>query len=368
MSGYGSIESAVEAMKLGAVDFLSKPFKINELRDLLVRIEGQLAANNAGERLRQEVDKLGGLSLLIGRSPEMQQIYRVVLRAATSYRPVLIRGEQGTGKELLARSIHLATRASNFPFIPIDCCSLMPTLLDSELFGHVKGSFPGAVVNKPGLLANAECGTVFLDEVADLSLDVQAKLVRVLQEQVVRPLGSANKAVPLRARIVASSSRDLATAVAAGKFRQDLYYCLSVLVVPLPSLRERREDIPLFVEYFLRKISKERGTKKTVSEAALRSLTVYDWPGNVRELESVLARACTLGVGASIVPSDFPSSIAVKQARSTDEISCKSSLAEIERESVLKAMRDSGGDKVQAARLLGISRTTLYRKLNEYKR
>jgi DNA-binding NtrC family response regulator len=367
MSGYGSIETAVEAMKRGAYDFITKPFQVNALREMLKRIEGQLKSDTALRLLRQEVEELSGVSLLIGRSPEMQQTYRVIARAANSTRPVLIQGEQGTGKELLARSIHLASKESSLPFIPVDCYSLMPKLLESELFGHIKGSFPGAVTNKQGLLANAECGTVFLDEVADLSLDAQARLVRALQDNAVRAYGSTTKMMPLKARIMASSSRDLAEAVAIGKFRQDLYYWLSVLVVPLPALRDRKEDIPVLVEHFLRKISKESGPKKTISAEALQALSALDWPGNLRELETVLARACTLGAGTSIALNDLPAGIAAKPSGlPSDEVSRNLPLAEIERMSVLQTIKDSGGDKNKAARLLGISRTTLYRKLNEY--
>ena len=368
MSGYGSIENAVEAMKRGAHDFITKPFKLSQLRELLERVVDQLASNNRDGLLRQELDNLGGAFLLMGRSPEMQQAYRVMIRAANSSTPVLLLGEHGTGKELLAKSIHLATRDGSLPFIPVDCCSLTPELLESELFGHVKGSFSGAVINKQGLLANAECGTVFLNEVADLSIEVQTKLARALQEKTVRPYGST-KVMPLKARIIATSSRDLAKAVAMGNFRQNLYYRLSVLTVRLPALRERREDIPLLVEYFLRKMSDEHGKKITMSAEALRALASLDWPGNVTELETVVERAYTLAAGTSIALSDLTHQVSAK----TSELPIQDEpsnlpLAEIERTSVLRAIEASRGDKQKAARLLGISRTTLYRKLNEYKR
>lgn len=368
MSGYGSIETAVEAMKRGACEFICKPFNLSDLRRILEKIEAQLGADSRARLLRQELDKLGGLSLLIGRSPVMQQMYRIIMRIANSSNPVLILGERGTGKELLARSIHLATKDNNLPFIPVDCCSLMPKQLESELFGHVKGAFQGAIINKQGLLANAECGTVLLNEVTDLSLSAQAKLVQALQERAVRPYGST-KTMPLRARIIATSSHDLAKAVALGKFRQDLYYRLSVLVVRLPALRERKEDIPLLAEHFLRRLSEETGTKKTISVDALRALATFDWTGNVRELETVIERAFALCTGTSITLYDLPQQVSSKlPIRVTKEGPRHSSLAEIEREGVLKAVEDSGGDKQKAARLLGISRTTLYRKLNEYKR
>jgi DNA-binding NtrC family response regulator len=367
MSGYGSIESAVEAMKRGAFDFLTKPFRLNELREMLGRIEGQIALNGKAGHLRDELANLGGFSLLIGRSPQMQQAYRVVMRATASSNPVLLLGESGTGKELLARAIHLATKANLLPFIAVDCCSLMPELLESELFGHLKGAFPGAATHKPGLLASAECGTVFLNEVADLSIEAQTKLVRAIQEKAVRPYGST-KTVPMRARIIAASSRDLAKAVATGKFRQDLYYRLSILVVRLPAVRERRDDIPLLVEHFLHKLANEHGAKKTISSDALLALTSLDWPGNVAELETVLERAYTMSAGTTIGLCDLPQEIATKPlSQPAEDASGNLRLSEIERVSVLRAIEDSGGDKKKAARLLGISRTTLYRKLNEYK-
>jgi len=367
MSGFGSIEYAVEAMRKGAYTFISKPFKLNELREMLSRIEGRISLKGEAHNLRSAMEKLGAHFCLTGKSPEMQQIQQVIIRAAKSSSPILIQGEDGTGKELLARSIHLLTKDCDRPFIPVDCYSLIPELLEGELFGHVKGSFPGAMTNKPGLLASAECGTVFLDEVTKLSLGVQAKLVRALQQKAVRPYGST-KTMPFRARIIATSNCDLASAVAAGTFRQDLYYRLNALSLRLPSLRQRREDIPFLVEHFLQKLYQEHGKKKSISAEALRALLVLDWPGNLTELEAVLERAFTLSSGSTIDVSDLPQNIVAKPSiPAPDEVSRTPSLADIERESVIRTLENSGGDKQKAARLLGISRTTLYRKLHEYK-
>ena len=363
MSGYGSIESAVEAMQLGARHFIRKPFKLNDILQTLAQIEAEIDRNGKARNLQREMERLGGL---VGKSPEMHQIYRGILRAANSPSPVLIQGEQGTGKELLARSIHLATKGCHLPFIPVDCCSIVPELLESELFGHVKGSFRGALTNKPGLLASAECGTVLLNEVADLSIEVQTKLGRALQEKAVRPYGST-KTVPIRARIIATSSRDLAKDVSAGKFRQDLYYRLSVLTMRLPPLRQRKEDIPLIIEHILKKLHDEYGIRKNISGEALRALLALDWPGNVRELETVLERAFAMTVGSSIGVSALLSESKVKPSVPATE-ECKLSLAQLERISVIRAIEDAGGDKRKAARNLGISRTTLYRKLNEYEK
>jgi two-component system response regulator HydG len=367
MSGFGSIESAVQAMQGGAYNFISKPFGFNDLRALVRRIEGQILESAEARSLRSEMAGLSTDALLIGRSPEIQQIHRVIVRAASSSSPILIQGESGTGKELLARSIHLATKDSQKPFIPVDCYSLSPEFLEHELFGYAEGAFPGAFTAKQGLLANAECGTVFLDEVAKLSLDVQAKLVRALQQKEIRPYG-ALETVPFRARIIASTSRDLSTAVASGHFRQDLYYRLNALVLRLPSLRQRKDDIPLLIEHCLQKLHTEYGAKKSISPEAVRALVALDWPGNIRELETVLERAFTRAMGNLIGISDLPDDISVKTFAPPSETALRAlSLAEIERESVIRALETSGGDKQKTARLLGISRTTLYRKLHEYK-
>lgn len=365
MSGYGSIETAVEAMQLGARHFIRKPFKLSDILQTLAQIEAEIDRNGTARNLQREMERLGGL---VGKSPEMQRIYRGILRAANSSSPVLIQGENGTGKELLAKSIHLATKGCQLPFIPVDCCSIVPELLESELFGHVKGSFRGALTNKLGLLASAECGTVLLNEVADLSIEVQTKLGRALQEKAVRPYGGT-KTVPIRARIIATSSRDLEKAVSVGKFRQDLYYRLSVLTMHLPPLRQRKEDIPLIIEHILRKLHDEYGIKKNISGEALQALLALDWPGNVRELETVLERAFTLAVGSSIgISALLQESKVNPSAPATEGASCKLSLAQLERISVIRAIEDAGGDKQKAARSLGISRTTLYRKLNEYEK
>jgi transcriptional regulator with PAS, ATPase and Fis domain len=282
--------------------------------------------------------------------------------------PVLILGESGTGKELVAKSIHFSGIFRSKPFIPVDCGSLVPTLIESELFGHVRGAFTGATNPKDGLLAIAEGGTVFLDEIGELPVDLQAKLLRAIQEKEIRPVGSV-KRVPINVRILAATNRDLERAVAEGTFRRDLFFRLNVLTLRIPALRERREDIPPLVAHFLERIGHDSGKEKTISDECLKALMNYDWPGNVRELENSLERACAIGSATEIQLRDLPTRIhgaplelmAISQP--TNGIV---PMAELEKQTILNALTQVNGDKMLAARLLGIGKTTLYRKLKEY--
>ncbi len=314
---------------------------------------------------------------MIGRSGEMEKLYRILSKVAQSTHPVLVLGESGTGKELVARTIHAYGPNSQKPFLPVDCGSLVPTLIESELFGYVKGAFTGANRAKDGLLVSAEGGTVFLDEIGELSLDLQAKLLRALQEKEVRPVGATHR-VPMKARIVAATNRDLAAMVEKGTFRKDLFYRLNVVNLRLPSLRDRREDIPLLAAHFLDRISREHGVKFTLSDEALRTMMRHDWPGNVRELENSVERACALSSGPVLHLGDLPTQLqqqgleARRAAAATGDSAPESAapdvktLADLERDAILGAIRTLNGDKLQAARLLGIGKTTLYRKLKEY--
>ena len=277
----------------------------------------------------------------------------------------------------MARTIHAYGPNAQKPVLPVDCGSLVPTLIESELFGYVKGAFTGANRSKDGLLVSAEGGTVFLDEIGELSLDLQAKLLRALQEKEVRPVGATHR-VPIKARIVAATNRDLASMVEKGTFRKDLFYRLNVVNLRLPSLRDRREDIPLLAAHFLDRISREHGTKFTLSDEALRTMMRHDWPGNVRELENAVERACALSSGPVLHLGDLPTQLqqqglaahraaaAAGEAEESDAAPQVKSLAELEREAILGAIRTLNGDKLQAAKLLGIGKTTLYRKLKEY--
>jgi two-component system response regulator HydG len=377
MTATGSVNAAVEAMRCGASDYLTKPFAMDELSTVLDRAAQSHMTDTATRQLRERLRLSEGLGAMIGRSPEMEKIYRILSKVAQSTHPVLILGESGTGKELVARTIHAYGPNSQKPFLPVDCGSLVPTLIESELFGYVKGAFTGANRSKDGLLISAEGGTVFLDEIGELSLDLQAKLLRALQEKEVRPVG-ANHRLPIKARIVAATNRDLAAMVEKGTFRKDLFYRLNVVNLRLPSLRDRREDIPLLAAHFLDRISREHGRKFTLSDEALRTMMRHDWPGNVRELENSVERACALSSGPVLHLGDLPTQLqqqgleARRAAASGGEQAGEAgapevkSLAELEREAILGAIRTLNGDKLQAAKLLGIGKTTLYRKLKEY--
>jgi DNA-binding NtrC family response regulator len=377
MTASSSVNAAVEAMRCGASDYLTKPFTVDELSTVLDRAAQRHNADSEARQLRERVRLSQGLGSMIGRSAEMEKLYRILSKVAQSTHPVLILGESGTGKELVARTIHAYGPNGEKPFLPVDCGSLVPTLIESELFGYVKGAFTGANRTKDGLLVSAEGGTVFLDEIGELTLDLQAKLLRALQEKEVRPVGATHR-VPIKARIVAATNRDLASMVEKGTFRKDLFYRLNVVNLRLPSLRDRREDIPLLTAHFLDRISRERGTKFTLSDEALRTMMRHDWPGNVRELENAVERACALSSGPILHLGDLPTQLqqeglAVHRAAAVSA-SAESAgteqgvvpLADLERDAILGAIRTLNGDKLQAARLLGIGKTTLYRKLKEY--
>lgn len=376
MTATCSVNAAVEAMRSGASDYLTKPFAVDELSTVLERAAASHITGSATRQLREQLRLSQGLGAMIGRSPEMEKLYRMLSKVAQSSHPVLVLGESGTGKELVARTIHAYGLNAQKPFLPVDCASLAPTLIESELFGHVKGAFTGAHHAKSGLLVSAESGTVFLDEVGELPMDLQAKLLRVLQEKEVRPVGATYTA-PVRARIVAATNRDLAAMVENGSFRKDLFYRLNVVKLRLPALRDRREDIPLLAAHFLDRATRERGRKFTLNDEALRTMMRHNWPGNVRELEHAVESACTMCSGAVLQLGDLPTQLqqqglAAKRAGTkgepagNGEAAPVKTLAEMEREAILDAIRMLDGDKLQAAKLLGIGKTTLYRKLKEY--
>jgi DNA-binding NtrC family response regulator len=368
VTGYGTVQSAVQAMKNGAYDYMTKPFSMEELRLLLERMAGHLKLKTENRILREKVKSKQGFGGIVGRAPEMEKLYRIIAKAAHSSHPVLILGESGTGKEMVARSIHFSGPYRDKPFIPVDCGSLVPTLIESELFGYVKGAFTGAMQSKDGLLAIAEGGTVFLDEIGELPIDLQAKLLRSIQEKEIRPVGST-KRIPINVRILAATNRDLEQAVSQGTFRRDLYFRLNVLSLKIPPLRDRRQDIPLLAQYFLDRMARETGQERTLSDEAVKVMLAYDWPGNVRELENCLERACALTTGPMIHVADLPTSIhgvGITDSGNGDSSSKILSIAEMEKQSILTTIAQLNGDKLLAARLLGIGKTTLYRKLKEY--
>jgi DNA-binding NtrC family response regulator len=368
MTAFGSIETAVEAMKHGASDYLVKPVKTDELVRVVERVLREAALRREIARLRREVHKEYSFHQILGKSKPMQEVFDLIRRVADSPTNVLITGESGTGKELVAKAIHYNSDRRHAPFVPVNCAAIPEALLESELFGHVKGAFTDAKTDKRGLFEEAHTGTLFLDEISELPILLQAKLLRAIQEREIRRVG-ATKPIAVDVRIIAATNLSLADEVKAKRFRDDLYYRLNVIEVRMPPLRERREDIPLLVDAFLKKCAEARGKRvQGVSEAALALLVDYAWPGNVRELENVVERAVTLSRGDKIMPEDLPPAIqgARGDRRILDEAAERTlPLEEVEKEYILRILEKTGGNKYQAAHILGIDRKTLYRKLGE---
>ncbi len=367
LTQYGTIETAIEATRLGAADYVMKPFHVEDLRAKLERVVHSLTIDQENRILREQLRSRPGFGGLIGVSVRMQKVYRLIEKVSQHNYPVLILGESGTGKELVARSIHFLGTRRQKNFVPVDCSSLAPTLIESELFGYVKGAFTGALQNKRGLLEAAEDGTLFLDEIGDLPVEMQAKILRALQEREVKPVGSTER-VRLRARIIAATNRDLENSIRGGTFRQDLYFRLNVVQIKLPPLRDRKTDIPLLVSSFLEKFADQDHAPRTITEDAMRQLLAYDWPGNVRELENAVERAVALGPGPIVQMADLPSNLQnASRSRAVDDDEIVP-LDLMERRAIFRALQETSGDKLAAAKLLGIGKTTLYRKLNQYEK
>lgn len=368
MTAFGSVETAVEAMKHGASDYLTKPVKKDEMVRVVERVMQETSLRREVGRLRREIHKEYSFHQILGKSKAIQAVFDLIRRVADSPTNVLITGESGTGKELVAKAIHYNSDRKDSPFVPVNCAAIPEPLLESELFGHMRGSFTDAKMDKRGLFEEAQKGTLFLDEISELPLMLQAKILRAIQEKEIRRVG-ANRSIAVDVRIIAATNLNLSEEVKGKRFRDDLYYRLNVIELKLPPLRERREDIPLLVDAFLKKCGESRGKDvKGVSESALAMLMDYDWPGNVRELENIIERAVTLSRGEKIVPEDLPSSIqgARGDRRVLDEAAERTlPLEAVEKEYILKILEKMGGNKYQAAHALGIDRKTLYRKLGE---
>jgi DNA-binding NtrC family response regulator len=365
MTAFSSVDTAVAALRHGAYDYITKPF-INE--DLLQRVKNALEHRTLvreNRALRSELGRRYSYDDIIGRSTGLKEAFDIVEKIADTSTTVVISGESGTGKELIARSLHFNSTRSALPFLAINCGALPESLLESELFGHTKGAFTGAVGGKKGYFRSVDGGTLFLDEIGEMPLALQVKLLRALQEREVTPVGSS-RAESFDARIVSATNRDLEAEVAAGNFREDLFYRLNVVEIRIPPLRERRADIPLLAKHFVGGIARELNTPaKEIDPEAVSELSSYDWPGNVRELENTIERAFVLS-GEAITVDDLPEKITSRGGSSPHAKEKPDSLEERERAYVYEVLESVSNDKVEAAKILGIDLSTLYRKLKRY--
>jgi DNA-binding NtrC family response regulator len=361
ISGFGSLETAIDAVRNGAFDFISKPFNIGEVKAVIDRALAQSATEAAPARPR-EVQAAG----LVGRSPAMLSVYKQIARAADTTAPVLIIGESGTGKELVARAIHAHSVRAGRPFVAINCGAITETLLESELFGHARGAFTGAISDTKGIFEQSHTGTVFLDEVGEMTPSLQVKLLRVLEENEVRPVGGS-RTVRIDIRIIAATNVDIDKAVADGKFRSDLYYRLSVIDIQMPALRDRREDITLLVHRFLQNACSRAHRNVELSSPALAALQQYEWPGNVRELENTIERVVVFSRGSVIDLADLPASMQhPQQDLKTSLFEDLPSLDELERRYLKHVLGAVGGNRTRAADVLGVDRRTLYRMAERF--
>ncbi len=380
VTGHGSVDSAVEAIHHGAFDYISKPVDLIDIEDSLKRVVARALQQHEARPHKREEQVFQSRNI-VGKSPQMVKIYTSIAKAALTREHVLITGESGTGKELVAHAIHKKSPWAERPFVTVNCCALTETLLESELFGHIRGSFTGATGNKKGLFEEANGGTIFLDEIGDVPLSLQVKLLRAIQEGEIKPVGSTETR-SVDVRVIAATHRDLLTYVKEGKFREDLYYRLKVIPIEIPSLRERKQDLPDLIEYFVAKYSQKTGKNISgVSDDAMEFLLAYPWPGNIRELENAFGRATAMTSTTQLFPEDFPPEITMHEnvAGDVKDPSASSpsaayhrtetgqeSLEDVEKRHILRTLESVNYNKSRAAEILGIDRVTLYRKAFKY--
>ncbi len=371
ITAFGSIETAIKAVKLGAYDYITKPFELEELLLLVEKTLAERTLRRQVARLQREVERQFGFENVIARSEAMKEVLGLVGRIATSTASVLITGESGTGKELIARAIHYNSPRTKAPFVAVNLAAVPETLIESELFGHKRGAFTDARTDRIGLFAEADTGSIFLDEIGELALPLQAKLLRVLQEHELRPLGST-KTQRIDVRVIAATNRNLESMLADGSFREDLYYRLNVIQVDLPPLRSRPEDVIPLAEHFLAGVGQRQDPPRRfrIAPEAQQLLLAYAWPGNVRELHNVLERGVALARGDELRADDLPGH--VRERKPGDFLAAavarRMTMADLEREYIERVLEDEGGNKTRAAQRLGLDRKTLYRKLEEYAR
>jgi DNA-binding NtrC family response regulator len=366
MTAFGSIDQAVQAVKEGAYDYINKPFKIDEMLLTIEKALDERRLRHEVSTLRQELHTRYHFENLIGKSRPMQEVFGLIEQVAGSRSTVMVYGKSGTGKELVAKAVHYNSQRSTKNFVAVNCAAIPAELLESELFGHEKGSFTGAIATKVGKFELATSGTLFLDEVGSMRLDLQAKILRALQEREVERVGGS-RTIKIDVRVIAATNRDLKKAVEEGTFREDLYYRLNVVPITLPDLKDRPEDIPLLANHFVQKFGQESNSGiREISKEAMAILISHTWPGNVRELENVIERAATLGRGPAVQPSDLPPHLAGGTNPLERALAKEATLEDLEKDYIAMILRRTKGHQIRAASILGIDRRTLYRKIRRY--
>jgi two-component system response regulator AtoC len=371
VTAFGSIDTAVQAIKAGACDYLTKPFKMDELIVVVGRAMEERRLRADVRALQEKVNTKYNFSNILGKSPPMRDLFELIRKVAASRTTVLIQGKSGTGKELVAKAVHYNSPRRERPLVSVNCSAIPKDLLESELFGHVKGAFTGAIAHKRGLFEEADGGSLFLDEIGELSPELQVKLLRVIQERELKHVGDT-RTIHVDVRLIAATNRDLAQAVQEGLFREDLYYRLNVIPIILPALKDRAEDIPLLATHFLMKYAKEASSPiEGIAKETMRLVLEYDWPGNVRELENIIERAVILGHGPQILPEDLPEALRSRKMTGRHDIyeagGHRPTLQELERDYITTILGETRWHQMRAAHILGIDRRTLYRKIRTYK-